>query len=186
MDEFVCLGWGSLIWRQGPLPVAGEWQMDGPALPLEFARESRDRRITLVVCEGAPAITTLWARLDVQNLAAAKAALAAREDVPTGNIQYSIGWWSRAGYSQHPSATAIGEWAAARHFAGVVWTALKPKFGQIYRTPAQDEVLGHLSRLRGPQRDTAEEYVRLAPRQIVTPYRVAIEKALGWTASGPR
>ncbi len=158
--------------------------MDGPTLPLEFARESRDRRITLVVCEGAPSITTLWAGLDVSDLDTAKQAQAAREGVSTGNIRHSIGWWTPAGNSQHPGAAAITDWAAARHFAGVVWTALKPKFGKVNRIPAEDEVVGHLSRRQGAERDIAEEYVRLAPRQIVTPYRMAIEKALGWTASG--
>lgn len=184
MSEIVCIGWGSLIWCEKALPVAGAWQADGPALPIEFARESKDRRITLVVCEGAPAVTTLWARLNVETIDAAKFALAAREGVTDDNIRFSIGWWSTAGSSRHHCAEVIGTWATARNFAGVVWTALKPKIGADYKTPTQEEVVGHLRGLRDGERDTAEEYVRLAPRQIVTPYRTAIEDALGWTASG--
>lgn len=180
MDGIVCLGWGSLIWCQKALPVAGAWQPDGPALPIEFARESKDKRITLVVCQGTPAVTTLWARLDVETLDAARAALQTREGCQPG----AIGWWSPDGVSQHAGATAVGRWATDRNFAGVVWTALQPKFGAAYRTPTLDEVIGHLARLEGGERDTAEEYVRLAPRQVETPYRTAIEGAMGWTPSG--
>lgn len=179
-----CLGWGSLIWCQKTLPVVGTWQADGPHLPLEFARESRDKRITLVICDGAPAVRTLWATLDVQTLENAKRELAAREGIRPANIKYSIGWWSPAGASEHHGASVIAQWASARDLQGVVWTALKPKLGDEYRIPKQDEVVQHLSGLQGTNRDIAEEYVRLAPRQIVTPYRTAIEAALGWTASG--
>lgn len=184
MSAFVCLGWGSLIWCQKTLPVSGAWQADGPDLPLEFARESRDRRITLVICEGAPAISALWAYLDVPSLEVAKQALAAREGVTAGNIKYSIGAWSSEETSSHHGAAAIGQWAADRDIAGVVWTALKPKIGNDYRIPTQDEVVRHLSGLQGHEREAAEEYVRLAPRQIITPYRVAIEDSLGWAAIG--
>jgi len=182
--EIVCLGWGSLIWCQKALPVVSAWRTDGPNLPVEFARESRDGRMTLVICDGADPVTTLWAALNVPSLDAAKVALAAREGVTADNIRHSIGWWSPAGASQHPGAAVVGQWAAGRNIAGVVWTALKPKIGVDYRVPTQVEVLGHLGGLQGLQRDTAEEYVRYAPRQIVTPYRTAIEGALGWTATG--
>lgn len=184
MGAIVCLGWGSLIWCQKTLPVAGAWQQDGPELPVEFARESRDRRITLVVCDGLPLVRTLWAALDVSTLNAAKQALAAREGVSTGNIKYSIGWWSPAGVSDHPGSALVSEWAAERDIEAVVWTALKPKLGIENRMPSQDEVLEHLSGLQGSEREVAEEYIRLAPRQIATTYRTAIEDALGWTPSG--
>jgi hypothetical protein len=180
----VCLGWGSLIWCKKALPVAGAWQADGPDLPVEFARESSDKRITLVICDGVPSARTLWAGLDVQTLDAAKQALAAREGVKPSNIKYSIGWWCPAGASEHSCAAVVGRWASERNLEGVVWTALKPKFGNESRFPTQPEVIQHLSGLQGTERDVAEEYVRLAPRQIVTPYRSAIENALGWTASG--
>ena len=185
----VCLGWGSLIWCQKRLPIAGTWQSDGPELPVEFARESRDKRITLVICKGRPVVKVLWAALDVQTLDEAKQALAVREGVEARNIQHSIGYWSPAGASSNPGTAAIGRWAAERPVQGVVWTTLKPglklsRNAGDYGIPTQEEVLQHLSGLEGRERDAAEEYVRLAPRQIVTPYRKAIEDAFGWSASG--
>ena len=108
----VRLGWGSLIWCQKTLPVAGAWQTDGPDLPVEFAREFRDKRITLVICDGVPASRTLWAILDVRTLDAARQALAAREGVKPANTKYSIGWWSPTGASEHLGTAAIGQWAS--------------------------------------------------------------------------
>lgn len=181
---FVCLGWGSLIWCQKRLPVTGGWREDGPTLPVEFARESRDKRITLVICEGSLPVRVLWAVLDVATIDEARLALAVREGVTERNISYSIGYWTPFADSGHPGFDAIGQWAEPRGVAGVVWTALKPKIGDDYRVPAEVEVVNHLNGLVGTARDTAEEYVRLAPRQIQTPYRRRIEEALGWTPLG--
>lgn len=180
----VCLGWGSLIWCQKALPVVGDWSPDGPALPVEFARESNDKRITLVICDGTPAVTTLWAALDVQNLAEAKKALAVREEIKDHNIQYSVGFWSPDSQSNGPGADIVAAWSAGREIDGVVWTALKPKFGTSPRMPSESEVVAYLRGLEDVERKVAEEYVRLTPRQIVTPYRRAIEAALGWLPSG--
>jgi hypothetical protein len=177
---FCCLGWGSLIWCQKSLPVRGEWKADGPALPIEFARESKDKRITLVICDRAPDVRVLWAVLDVATLDDAKKKLKDREETTPENI----GWWSPAGASPYTGAAAIGQWARGRDLDGVVWTALGPKIGGVDRFPSLHEVLQHLHDLRGTDRKRAEEYIRLAPRQIVTPYRTAIEKAFHWTPTG--
>ncbi|RVA06538.1 hypothetical protein EN938_05865 [Mesorhizobium sp. M7A.F.Ca.US.001.02.1.1] len=175
-----CLGWGSLIWCQKALPVIGGWQTDGPLMPIEFTRQSNDKRITLVITPDAPPLRTLWVALSVKTLAEAKAVLAAREGISDANIKHSLGAWSAGGGSPH----GIGDWAAGKGLAHVVWTALKPKMGTEYRTPSIAEVLAHLTGLSGHDRDRAEEYVRMTPRQITTPYRAAIEQALGWTPQG--
>jgi hypothetical protein len=47
--KIVILGWGSLIWDPRDLPHQEPWLDDGPKLPLEFSRISKDRRLTLVI-----------------------------------------------------------------------------------------------------------------------------------------
>ena len=73
-----CLGWGSLIWDPKGLPVDGGWYTDGPQLPVEFTRVSRDGRLTLVITEGAPPVAVLWSCLSVSSLDDAIQALAER------------------------------------------------------------------------------------------------------------
>jgi hypothetical protein len=182
--NFACLGWGSLIWCNKALPVQGQWLSDGPAMPIEFARESRDKRITLVICEGIATINTLWCYLEVGSLTEAKKALAAREGITEANIKHSVGFWSANEMTAGPCGKLIGEWSVGRNIDGVVWTALKPRFGGAQRMPSMEEVITHLRGLEGVEKDAAEEYVRLAPRQIVTSYRAAIERELGWLPSG--
>lgn len=179
-----CLGWGSLIWCPKDLPLGSSWQFDGPDLPIEFARESGGRRITLVICDGYATVQVLWAELDVKTIDDARSALASRENVKPNNLRHSIGYWSAAGASAHPESTVIGQWAINKGINGVVWTALKPKIGDDYRMPTEEEVIKYLEALTGSDRAETEEYVRLAPRQIVTPYRLEIEAELGWVAAG--
>jgi len=39
--KIAILGWGSLIKEPCELPIAGEWQKDGPLLWIEFSRISQ-------------------------------------------------------------------------------------------------------------------------------------------------
>lgn len=177
-----CLGWGSLIWNPGGLPIIDGWLHDGPQLPIEFARISKDGRLTLVIVQGTPAVTVLWAGLSVTSLDDGIHALADRERVTRANIHYSIGYWSQTRSSRHEFVDSIGAWAGEHQLEAVVWTALKPGFlaarGVV---PTSAEVLTHLESLKLEDRARAEEYVRRAPAQIRTPYRSVIEQRLGWT-----
>lgn len=47
--KIAILGWGSLIWDKRNLRLAGEWQVGGPVLPIEFSRVSGYGRLTLVI-----------------------------------------------------------------------------------------------------------------------------------------
>jgi hypothetical protein len=178
----VCLGWGSLIWNPGVLPIAKDWFCDGPLLPIEFARVSNDGRLTLVVTAGAPTLPVLWSSLGVHSLESAANALAARENIKPENVRYSIGAWSRTQRSRHSEVDVIAQWASQRNVDAVVWTALKPGFPESRGVlPTVDQAVAHLRGLEGQARASAEEYVRRTPPQIRTPFRMAIERELGWT-----
>jgi hypothetical protein len=176
-----CLGWGSLIWNTGALPTAGTWQTDGPSVPVEFARQSDDGRMTLVIVDETRSVPVLWSGLASPDIASAKAALAAREGIGAQNIHRSIGFWTPRDRSSGVEVAAIGNWAARRELDGVVWTRLRARFSRSFRTPTIDEVIEYLETLEGDKRQRAETYVRRAPLQIRTAYRVEIERRLGWT-----
>jgi hypothetical protein len=180
--SIACLGWGSLIWSPRDLPIRGRWFDDGPLLPIEFARESRDGRITLVVCEVDYRVRTYWALLEATDLQTAKSDLAAREGIKDKDIEHSIGYWDKSSTNSHGSAaTEIGAWAQTTNLDVVVWTNLKAGLRNSRGTlPSASEVLKCLGDLSHAKRRLAEEYVRKAPSQIDTEYRRLIEKEFGW------
>lgn len=177
-----CLGWGSLIWDPRNLPVRGAWFDDGPLLPIEFARESSDGRITLVICNVNYRVRSCWALLDANDLSTAKRYLATREGIEDKNIEKSIGLWEAAGGTSHGAgASEIAQWAQTKQLDVVVWTnlevGLKSKRGTV---PAIKAVLDHLRTLPHAQGVLAERYIRKAPPQIDTEYRRQIAQELGW------
>lgn len=80
--NIVCIAWGSLLWKPGPLKLASGWHPGGPRLSLEFARVSDDSpEVALVLCEGARLQATYWAYIDTGDLVAARAMVGAREKI---------------------------------------------------------------------------------------------------------
>ena len=179
--RIACIGWGSLIWEPGELPIAGAWQGNGPLLPLEFARESGDGRITLVICDNVAPVTTLWALLGVGELQAAIAALAQREGV-TKRIATDIGYVdAKSGTSSGALAAPIAEWARGQGLDGVVWTNLPCGFkGRRGEMPSAEQVIGYFNALDREQKERARNYFERAPDQVTTPYRSLIRRQLGW------
>lgn len=93
--KIACLGWGSLIWDPRELPMRGTWFEDGPLLPIEFARESADKGITLVIGEVELTVRSLWTLLSVASLDEARRKLAEREKIAK-NIEHFVGFWENA------------------------------------------------------------------------------------------
>ena len=181
-SQIACLGWGSLVWDPRDLPIHRRWFEDGPLVRAEFLRQSQDQRITLVLHKDVPFVRSLWALMPVASLVEAREKLALREGIKDTRIAQDIGAWSQ-GAPEVPVIADLAAWAAARGIEHVVWTALPPKFtGTAGRVPTEAEVVQHLSGLKGPTRDVAEQYIRRTPRQVDTLYRRAIEAKLGWAA----
>lgn len=180
--KIVCLGWGSLIWNPGNLRIksGSRWQNDGPLLPIEFARKSRDGRITLVITPDAKPVQVYWILLDSDSLEDAISNLATRENTTRGNIG-SLNLHIPADDNDSIQKT-IREWSITKNLDAVVWTNLPPRFNeQIGIKPSEDELIQYLKELDSETKKRAEEYVRKAPKQIRTHYRKIIEMKLGWT-----
>lgn len=177
MIKVACLGWGSLCWQPGELPIQGEWKTDGPELPIEFARQSKGGRLTLVVVPGVSNVRTLWARMDLPSVSAAIDALASRE----GCNRSRIGFCSLQDISYARIGWPIHDWMEKQNLEAVVWTMLPPKFHRKNGVvPSVEEAVEYLRMRRGQELLDAREYVERAPAQIRTPYRTRFEKELGW------
>lgn len=104
-----CLGWGSLVWDPRGLPIQRAWFDDGPLVQVEFARQSRDGRITLILEESAYPVRSLWALMDATDLTVAREDLRRREDIPKGKLD-GIGHW-RIGDASPPLILDLPQWA---------------------------------------------------------------------------
>jgi hypothetical protein len=178
--RIACIGWGSLVWDPRSLPVVGGWKADGPMLPIEFARESADGRITLVLCDGVKAVRSYWCLLSVEDVSAAMLVLAYREGI-SSRMAKDIGRWNLVDDKSHGACAAeIAEWVKAQGLDGVVWTnlpcGLRESRGVM---PTEEDVLAHLAQLVGESLESAKRYVEMAPAQIDTAYRRSIATAMG-------
>jgi hypothetical protein len=151
-------------------------------LPIEYARESRDKRITLVITDVGYTVKSLWTILSVDTLDEAKRRLAGREGIKEKNLGYSIGFWDKASGSSHGRGVdQISAWAKNRGLDAVVWTNLKCGFeGSRGTMPEYGKLLEHIGRLSADERKATEDYIRRAPIQIDTEYRRRLRRDLGW------
>lgn len=170
----VCLGWGSLTWEPRELPIRRGWFNDGPMLPVEFRRISKDKRLTLVLDDDAAKVRSLWAVMDVSDLCSAREKLKARE----GTCACNIGGWETD--EQDPDKIkGLSEWAKGRGIDAVVWTALGGT------TTSYEEAVQHLRGLTRSDLERAKEYICKAPAQIDTAFRRRFEVEFGWTPTPP-
>lgn len=142
---------------------------------MEFVRQSKDGRLTLVLYPKAKAVRSLWAQMKVGCLSGAVQALRKRE----GTSEKFVGRWSKC-EKDPKDIRGLGSWASKRGVDHVIWTALGPEFPGVRRAPTETKAVDYLNSLSGCSRLKAEEYVRRAPPQIDTLYRRRIERCLGW------
>lgn len=178
------IGWGSLIWNPGTLPTRGVWWDDGPLLPIEFARQSNDGRLTLVTHNSFAFVRTYWTIADVSNLESAISELREREGVMKKNEDEHIGYWSsetRSSNISEPFVDKISQWALEKNIHAVVWTALPPKFdNEPNRISTIREALQYLEELPHSKKEAARNYVINTPKQIDTPFRRIFNSKLNW------
>jgi hypothetical protein len=180
--KIVFLGWGSLIWDPCDLRIRGEWHEDGPYLPVEFARISKNRRLTLVLYSNADRVQVLWAYAKVNSLDKAVEDLRQRE----GTKQCLIGFDSikenKSRCQVVPEVlNEIRDWATKKRLDAVVWTDLPSNFKEKRRKELNaNNVIEYLENLPDEEQQRAREYIEKAPPQIMTTKRRIIKKELGW------
>lgn len=185
--KIVILGWGSLIWQPKDLAFNKEfgWKEDGPTLPIEFARISKDGRLTLVITENGTKVPVLYALSNHQSVEEAVLNLAVRE----GSGRKSIGYYDKTKNELSHEVffkQNIIDWIKNTEFDAVIWTNLdenwniKNEKGEIIRQIQPDKRIEYLKELKGNTSVLAEEYIRRTPQQIKTKYRILIEDELNW------
>jgi hypothetical protein len=192
--QIAVIGWGSLIWCPGCLRIKSRWHSDGPALPIEFARISGDKRLTLVINSGSreqptPDQQTYWALSEFGDLKVARENLQAREGTASKHIR-SLTADGQQKVAVNPEISArIGKWLKAHpNLEAAIWTGLPSNWnsGQKGRKFKVEDAVQYLSELEhaGDEAratyDRAREYVINAPSQIQTPVRRMIRERKGW------
>lgn len=180
MSTIAVLGWGSLLWRPETLAMASTWHTDGPLLPLEFARISGNKALTLVINLDSPPQQTYWVISGRKSTAEVRENLRERERCPTLTPIHAL---TRTGevFGNVPASvvSVITAWLTARRdLDAVVWTGLGRKWERGPLTGPN--VTAYLRSLDEPELSAAREYVIKAPPQIQTPMRAAIRMELEW------
>jgi hypothetical protein len=180
------LGWGSLVWDARNLEIDKDfgWNLDGPKLPIEFARISLDGRLTLVIKNNKDIIPvgTYYAISSYESLDEAKLNLAIRE----GCGKNKIGYCTKSDEKLYPDdfdcKKEIIQWLSKNEkIDAVIWTNLKSNFkDQLDKEFSSTHVINYLKYLAMDKQVKAEEYIRRAPEQIKTNMRNIIESELGW------
>ena len=187
MQKTAILGWGSLLWQPKELAFIKEndWNENGPFLPIEFARISKDGRLTLVITPYAKEVQTLYAISSHKTTEEAILNLAIRE----GSGRKSIGYYLRSNKEfskDFEFKKNISNWIEKTDFDAVIWTNLgenwniKSEKGEILKSIIPENRIEYLSELNGHNLAIAEEYIRKTPLQIETEYRKLIEEKLNW------
>ncbi len=187
MLKCVVLAWGSLILNPGELKTAAKFAPNGPLLPIEFCRVSKDGRLTLAIDESfGDVCTTYSAPSAFADLDAAIENLRKREATIASEICFvepAAGRQSDTAMERHPQAVAtIGAWAEASGYDAAIWTALgsnfdqRDKAGEPFSVTAAIRYLEALAKNDAEAFDRALDYVRKAPLEVETPVRDAVAK----------
>ncbi len=161
--------------------------MEGPALPIEFARISDDGRLTLVIHPNSAPQQTYWALSEFTDLDAARRNLNEREGCPLGKIRsFPVGRDEEA--IPRTAAAELESWLTKHEdIEAVIWTGLTTNWNEKFeRKFSTDDAVRYLEKLDAERKQTrltyerAREYVRNAPPLIQTEVRAKMREK-GWT-----
>jgi hypothetical protein len=174
------LGWGSLLTERKELEIENtKWYNDGPFVPIEFARISKDKRLTLVIHPAFDEVQTYYAVSIFTKLDAAIANLALREktEKKLENVAY-INFNSgeiRSKKLQDELKKKISIWNLNKNLDALIWTDLDENFKASINQPFSLEAsIRHLKSLNRHEFEVAKNYILKAPDQTITKHRNAL------------
>ena len=173
------------MWDPRDLPREGTWQDDGPRLPIEFSRISRDACLTLVIDQvNGEVVTTMHVLSPRTALDDAREDLRKRE----GTSEEKIGWVDigagKSSHKQNPNQVdvhdVVRQWCQKHKYDAAVWTALKSNFKkETERVFSVEAANAYLSGLPKNVQKEALRYIRNAPDCVVTRVREEVKKRFG-------
>jgi hypothetical protein len=174
------LGWGSLLAEQKELEIENnKWYNDGPFVPIEFARISKDKRLTLVIHPAFDEVQTYYAVSTFTKLDAAIANLALREKTEKkleniADINFNSGE-IRSKKLQDELKKNFSIWNLNKNLDALIWTDLDENFKASMGQPFSLEAsIKHLKSLTQPEFEEAKNYILKAPNQTLTKHRKAL------------
>jgi len=183
--KIAVLAWGSLVWDPRDLQVAAEFAPNGPLLPIEFCRVSRDGLLTLALDETYGAVCkTYSAPSAIQSLDGAIEDLMLREGAPdaseVGFVEPASDKQGDIAMQRHPKAVAA--WATANGYDAAIWTASASNFdepdkgGELFSVTAAIQYLEALESRDAARFAEALAYIRNAPVEVETPVRDEVNR----------
>jgi hypothetical protein len=196
------IAWGALIWYEGSLKIRSRWHLDGPLLPIEFARIFEDGLLTLVIQEGNPEVGTYWALSGCETLDTAIENVRVQEEYPPRESIHCL--LSNGDVYRGDGASRIVNDAICRKIYiwlarnpaldAAIWTGLQPNWEEKRNgSPFSKEDAVHYVRelkeaAEGAPSDQeaqrrlrdAQEYVCKAPSQVQTDVRRRVKDELRW------
>lgn len=185
----VILGWGSLIWEPKKLDYNKSlgWIYDGPTLPIEFARISKDGRLTLVITEKGSLNKTFYT-LANSNLSFEETFENLR--IREGKCyKKDIGFYKAETDEFHSNdfkyKEEIRNWAKEKKIKNIIWTDLPEKWSYQNENDETvnvnpNEIIEYQKNLTSEKKELAEKYIRKTPPEIKTNFRKVIEEQLNW------
>jgi hypothetical protein len=179
------LGWGSLIWKPKQLPYDGFWRQGGPILPLEFSKVTPTRPLNIVLdpingvhCQARFAMSLRT------TLAEAIADLKQRESCDDEFIGYLDQENDRSSLQEYPQQIdvedEVRQWCASQGISAAIWTAVPPNFEQCVGVEfSVSAAIEYLKELSQSGLNSALEYIRNTPAEIMTPVRKRVTEIWG-------
>jgi hypothetical protein len=171
------IGWGSLIWCPGGLRIRTRWRRDGPELPIEFARISRDQRLTLVIHPGSKDQRTYWALSEAKTLRKARENLRERECTNLADIHFLTKNGQSAEGVNESVLLKIRNWLATKSgLDTAIWTGLSTNWKDKRGCPfSPEDALRYLRGVEAAKDEAAATYNRAREYIVNTPEQIQTE-----------